>query len=61
MFRSFPFKPFFLCDLRNPGILLANWQSSEQRMFLLERAGQFSSPLLGWLARLSLKPSEEFR
>jgi hypothetical protein len=59
MFCSFPFKPFFLCDLRDPGIFFVGWQSSQQRMFLLERASQLVSPLLGWFARLSPKPLSE--
>jgi hypothetical protein len=53
MFRSFPSKAFFVCYLRDQGILSVDYQSSQQRMFLLERASQLAPPLLGWLARLS--------
>jgi hypothetical protein len=44
MFCSFPFKPLFLCDLSDSGILFVDSQSSVQRMFLLERANQFTPP-----------------
>jgi len=44
MFRSLPFKPFFLCGLPDSGILSERCQSLQQRMFLLDRASQSASP-----------------
>jgi hypothetical protein len=53
MFRSLPFKPFFLCDLPDAGILFEDRQSLQQRMFLLDRASQSRFTLACWLALLS--------
>jgi hypothetical protein len=60
MFCSCLFKCLFLCDLRDSGILFADSQSLQQRMFLLERASQLNSPCWAGSRASQPEPYPEF-